>query len=191
MKVYLIRHAQSEENVLPFRDRTTVAEFNAVLRRSHASPLTEQGQLQAQAVIAKLADAHVERLYTSPFARALSTATVLGDALGLPPEVIDDLREVMPRPLNELRRNRSLGHLFIRGYLEMFLPWGDGETWRVAYRRARHVWTQITNTPANEIAAVSHTTLISLILLSLRRDQEWRVVTRDRSNGGVSVVVRR
>lgn len=191
MKIYLVRHAQSEENALPLRGHTTPAEFNAVLQRSHVSPLTAQGQLQASAVVGKLAGAPIERLYTSPFARALATANVVGNTLGLTPEVIEDLREVLPRPIGEHRRSHSLGRLFIHGYLEMLLPWGDGETWRVAYHRAQRVWAQLASTPATEIVAVSHSALISLILFSLRRSPQWQITIRDISNGGVSIVEKR
>lgn len=191
MKVYLIRHAQSEENVLNLRTVTTAAAFNELLRRSHAAPLTREGEIQAQLVVEKLAGAHIERLYTSPFARTLATAAVLGEALGLIPQLVDDLREVLPRPVDEQRRSASLGRLFVQGYLEMFWPWGDGETWLVGYRRARSVWARLTSEPAAEIAVVSHRGLIALILLAVRRDRRWRILASDLSNGGVSVVERR
>ena len=44
--------------------------------------------------------------------------------------------------------------------------------------------------PAAEIVAVSHAWTITLILLSLRRDPHWRLLSRDLSNTGISTVVR-
>lgn len=191
MKVYLIRHAQSEENVLNLRTVTTATEFNELLSRSYATPLTRLGEVQAQRVVEKLAGARIERLYTSPFARTLSTAAAVGEALSLTPQLVEDLREILPRPVNEQRRSASLGRLFIQSYLEMVWPWGDGETWLVGYRRAKLVWERITSEPAEEIAVVSHRGLISLILVAVGRDRQWRTLTSDLSNGGVSIVVRR
>lgn len=191
MKVYLIRHAQSEENILDLDALTTIPVFNEILRKSHDTPLTEQGQQQARDLIAKLSHARIERLYSSPFNRALTTATVLGKALDLEPQIIDDLREVLPRSLNEAGRARTLRRHFIQSYTRMLWPWGRDETWAAAYRRGRRAWAKITAEPAVEIAAVAHRGLITMILLSLRRSSRWRVLNQDLSNGGISVVASR
>lgn len=191
MKVYLIRHAQSAENVLNMRVRSTIKDFNELVRRSHAAPLTEEGEIQAKLVVEKLAGARIERLYSSPFVRTLATATAIGQALHLTPQLVDDLREVLPRPMSEGRAEASLRRLFMLGYIEMLWPWGESETWLMSYRRAQSVWSELTCEPAAEIAIVSHRGLISLILLSLSWSREWRVLRSDISNGGVSIVARR
>lgn len=189
MKVYLIRHAQSEGNVLDLRSVTTVAEFNDLLRRSHAHPLTPLGERQARGLVSRLAEARIERLYSSPFIRALSTATFLGEALGLTPVVIDELREVVPNALDERYRARSLRRFYLWSFAAMAWRRETGATWRDEYRRAKAAWARITAEPAEEIAAVSHGWLISLMLLSLRRDSRCRIVSRDVRNAGISVVV--
>jgi broad specificity phosphatase PhoE len=191
MKVYLIRHAQSEENVLDMKVRSTIQDFNELVRRSHESPLTREGEIQTRIVVEKLTGARIERLYSSPFVRTLSTATAIGEALDLTPQLLDDLREVLPRPMSERRREAPLKRLFVRGYVEMLWPWGGGETWMESYRRAKAVWHEITREPACEIAVVSHRGLISLILLYLTWHRDWRVITSDISNGGVSIITRR
>lgn len=190
-KIYLIRHAQSEENVLALRDRISSQAFNEVLRRSPEAPLTQEGQRQAREVVAKLADARIGKLYSSPFARALTTATLLGDAIGLQPTVIDDLREVLPRERDERRSSHSLGSMFLRSYLELFWPWGEGEGWPTAYRRARSAWHAVSQEAVDEVAAVSHRALISLIVISLRRSRTWMVRVQDVSNGGISIIERK
>jgi len=124
MKVYLIRHAQSEENVLDMKVRSTIQDFNELVRRSHESPLTREGEIQTRIVVEKLTGARIERLYSSPFVRTLSTATAIGEALDLTPQLLDDLREVLPRPMSERRREAPLKRLFVRGYVEMLWPWG-------------------------------------------------------------------
>lgn len=191
MKVYLIRHAQSEENALDLKLSMTVRSYNELLRRSHATPLTPEGERQARELVHRLAAARIERLYSSPYVRALRTATVLGEALGMTPTIRENLREVLPRQLNERRPNASLRRLFVQSYLSMLLPWGPDETMAAGYRRAKAAWLELTADPAAEIAAVAHRGLIGLMLLAIQRDGRWRIVTRDLSNGGISLVARR
>jgi broad specificity phosphatase PhoE len=191
VNVYLIRHAQSEENARIWGERRAVSasDFNAALRSSPASPLTPLGEAQARALVAKLAQAGIEQLYTSPFIRARSTAA-LSEAFGHTAQVLDELREVLPPPLDETGRAGQLGRLFMRSYLGMLRRRGEAENWADGYRRAQAAWTLLTARPAGAVAAVSHTTLISLLLLVARRDSGWRIRSWDLSNGGVSLVVR-
>ena len=63
-------------------------------------PLTPHGRAQADRLVAALgagsaagADGGVAGLYTSPMARARDTAAPLAAALGVPPTVVEDLRE--------------------------------------------------------------------------------------------------
>lgn len=186
MNVYLVRHAQSEENALDLGLRMSRTDFGALLVRSAESALTPLGQQQAQAVAARLALQPIERLYCSPFLRTRATAEVIGATIGLAPILVDDLREVLPRPIDG-HAQASLRRLFIRGYLELFLP-GSGESWRAGYQRAKQALVTITAEPAQEIVAVAHATLISLMLLACNRDPRWRVLVRNVSNAGVSVI---
>lgn len=191
MKVYLIRHAESEENELGRSGaRVSVRDFNAMLVRSPASPLTPRGQEQARALVTRLAGAKIERLYTSPFTRALLTADALGQASGLTPQVLPELSEVLPPPGGERRRSASVASHFLRSYARMLWAEGGHEGWRAGYNRARAAWAQITAAPAGAVAAVSHAALLALMLWGLRRDPRWRVLRRDLSNGGVSLVER-
>lgn len=79
MELYLIRHGQSSNN--------------AGARHVADPPLTELGRQQAQCTAEWLKDEDITALYSSPFRRALETATIIGDALGLAPHVWVDLRE--------------------------------------------------------------------------------------------------
>jgi probable phosphoglycerate mutase len=190
MKVYLVRHAQSTQNVMDYQARTSVTEFNEMLRHSAHHPLTPLGVEQARALTQKLSGAPVTRLYSSPFERALMTATIYGESVGLAPVLIDDLREVVPDPLREPRRPTSLRRHYLRSFARM--AWTrSGSSWRMEYRRAKRAWEQVTSEPAEAIVAVSHAWTITMILLALRRSPEWRVVRRDVRNAGVSIVERR
>jgi broad specificity phosphatase PhoE len=192
MRVYLIRHAQSEENVLDLRVRTSIEDYNAILRRSPEAALTPLGVQQAHAVAHDLLGRGIERLYTSPFVRTSSTAAVIGEALGIEPVVVVELREVLPQeaPPGAVEAAASLRRLFVRSYLRMLWPRGLEETWLSSYRRAAVAWRHITAQPAEAVAAVSHRGLISLLLLAAQR-QGWRVVQRDLANAGVSIVASR
>ncbi|MEM8529827.1 MAG: histidine phosphatase family protein [Chloroflexota bacterium] len=191
MKVYLIRHAQSEENTLSLRATASIRAYNAIVRESSTSPLTNRGIDQAHAVAQQFVDKPLERIYSSPYLRALDTATVIGQSLGLTPEIVDDLREVMPRTLSERHRDGPLGRHIFRAYFSMLWTGGSDESWATSYQRAKRAWSQITGQEAQAIIAVAHRGLIGLILLALRRDPRWQIVKRDLNNCGVSLVVRR
>ena len=91
MQVYLIRHAQSENNVLS----------EDTLHRRKADPdLTELGYQQREQVAAYLAappahsfDSALTHLYTSAMYRSLLTAQSIASALQLKPAVWVDLHE--------------------------------------------------------------------------------------------------
>jgi broad specificity phosphatase PhoE len=191
MKVYLIRHAESEENALDFNAAMTRADFNDILRRSFDSGLTGRGEQQARDLIERMSHTKIERLYSSPFKRAFTTALILGNAVGLTPQIVDDLREVLPSAQRERSGTASLRQHFIRSYTKMLWPISRNETWAAAYVRGRRAWLHITAEPAAEIAAVAHRGTIGVILLSLSRNSGWRILSRDLSNGGISIVEKR
>jgi broad specificity phosphatase PhoE len=193
MRVYLIRHAECEDNVVEVNGKhgMTRAEFNAFLRNAPHSPLTARGQEQAQVLVQQLAEISFARLYTSPLPRALATATVLAEAQGLTPVVIDDLRELMPPPLPENGRDASLRRLFLAAYASMLLSPASLDRLTAASRRARAVWQKITAEPAEDVAVVSHGWFITVLLLSLRFDPHWRILARDLANCGISMVASR
>ena len=190
MKVFLIRHAQSEENALDFRQTVTAQVYNEIIQRSHSVRLTALGEQQAEQVAELMARERIEKLYSSPFTRARLTAEYISTRTGLEPHIIEDLREVMPRLASSSRKQATLGRHFIRSYLAMLLPVGEN-TWAEGYRRVKGAWEELVAEPYDEIAAVAHSATFRLILLSLRNSPRWQVINRDTSNGGVSVVVSR
>ena len=81
MDLYLIRHAQSQNNALPEHQRV-------------ADPgLTELGHEQANRLAERVRSLQLTRLITSPFRRALETTEHLRIATGLVPEVRVALHE--------------------------------------------------------------------------------------------------
>ncbi len=195
MQVYLIRHAQCEINVLlddaPLNKRLSTTAFNTLIGGDAASPLTPEGRAQARRLAERLNGVRFDRLYTSPLPRAVATAAALSEMAGLTPQVIDDLRELQPPPIRERVGELTLRRLFWRAYTRMLFSPASPDAFGPAYRRARAVWSQMTREPAEAVAVVSHGMLIWFVLLSLWTDRRWRVLSRDLTNCGISLVARR
>jgi broad specificity phosphatase PhoE len=195
--VCLIRHAQSEDNARGLSRRMSRAAFNALLCSAADAALTPVGMGQARHLASRLGAIPLERVYTSPHVRALSTAAILGEAFGLTPQVMPDLREVMPPGLKETPAEAPLRWLFVRAYLSMLRPaavapsGSPSESWMSGYQRARRVWRAMTHDPSPGIAVVSHFAFIQLLLLEVRSQRRWRIVSRDLRNGGITMIVSR
>jgi broad specificity phosphatase PhoE len=85
MRLYLVRHAQSEANAgLPDATRD--------------SRLTELGRRQAEAVAQRLARHRIGRVLASPYVRTLETAEAIRLATGAPATVLPLLHEHQVRP---------------------------------------------------------------------------------------------
>ena len=82
MRLYFTRHGESEANVL-----------REISNRGLKHPLTEKGRQQAHALAAELLPAGITGIYTSPLLRAVQTAAILSQALGVGCEITDALRE--------------------------------------------------------------------------------------------------
>ena len=175
----------------PLHKRLSTTAFNTLLRGDAESPLTPEGAAQARRLAERLTGVRFDRLYTSPLPRAVATAAALSEAIGLTPQVIDDLRELQPPPVQERAGELTLRWLFWRAYTRMLLSPASPDAFSLAYRRARAVWSQITCEPAEAIAVVSHGMFIWFLLLSLWTDRRWRVLSRDLTNCGISLVARR
>ena len=92
MRVFLIRHAQSENNILN-GDSLHLRKVDPALtplghqQRAHLSQFAQEQRVQADA------EFQITHLYTSAMYRSLLTAQPLGAALGLQPQVWPDLHE--------------------------------------------------------------------------------------------------
>ena len=78
----LVRHGQ------------TAANRGGLLQGRIDPPLTELGTAQAAAAAATLAGCGATRIVSSPLVRAVATATVIGDTLGLEVEIDDRIVEI-------------------------------------------------------------------------------------------------
>lgn len=81
MQLYLIRHAQSQNNALPESQRV------------EDPGITELGRQQAKHLAERVAQLDLTRLITSPFRRTLETTLPIHETTSLTPEVRVDLHE--------------------------------------------------------------------------------------------------
>jgi probable phosphoglycerate mutase len=82
MRIYFVRHGQSEANVL-----------RVISNRDLPHHLTDLGRQQAEALARLLADVPLTAIYSSPIVRAAETAQVVAASKGLPVRIADALRE--------------------------------------------------------------------------------------------------
>ncbi len=82
MRLYFVRHAQSEANVQMI-----------ISNRDLPHPLTELGRQQAEALAQSLSAVPLAAFYASPILRARQTAQIVASIIGRPFEIADALRE--------------------------------------------------------------------------------------------------
>lgn len=82
MKLYFVRHGESEANVL-----------RVVSNRGYQHGLTAKGQQQAIDLAHSLCDTGIQHIFASPLMRAVQTATTLAATWGVGLTIADALRE--------------------------------------------------------------------------------------------------
>lgn len=82
MRIYFARHGRSEANIL-----------KAISNRGWKHPLTDEGRAQAAALGERLQGEGITQIYCSPVMRAVQTAEIVSQALGLPFTIVEALRE--------------------------------------------------------------------------------------------------
>lgn len=82
MRLYFVRHGQSEANVL-----------RVISNRDLPHHLTDLGRQQVEALAQSLADVPLAAIYSSPIVRAAETAQIVAASKGLPVQIADALRE--------------------------------------------------------------------------------------------------
>jgi broad specificity phosphatase PhoE len=90
--VYLARHGETEWSRIGRRQGRLDA------------PLTVEGLAEVDRVAAMLASLPIDALFSSPLARASSTAAIYGEALGLSVVLLDDLQEIDHGEMSGLTR---------------------------------------------------------------------------------------
>ena len=138
------------------------SDWNAAKRFQGRSdrPLTPLGRQQAKALASELASSSsLSVIYTSPLRRALETAAVVGEQLGLEPVPDDDLREVDVGSWTGLSRaevEARYPDAFER-WLDGGEGWDDGESYAEMSARVLAALVRISGShPGDELLVVSH-----------------------------------
>jgi broad specificity phosphatase PhoE len=113
MQLYFVRHGESEANVL-----------REISNRGLKHGLTEKGRQQATDLADKLRSISISRLYSSPLLRAIQTAEIVSNAIGLPYEITDALREYDCG----IMEGRS-DHAAWKAHHELTYAWVDNHEW--------------------------------------------------------------
>ena len=128
MKVYLVRHARSEA-----RDMG--------IRQSPNSKLGLTGKKQAQLLVPRVKKEKIDIVFTSPWERAKSTATILSQKLNLPLETFEEIHEKLQSKKVYGASNKSRVHKEFMKEKEKFgvdIDWkfaGEGESVRDLTKR--------------------------------------------------------
>ncbi len=144
------------------------------------SPLSATGRRHAQQTADRLRGESFDALYTSPLGRAVETAEILGSALGLHPERLEELREVdfgvlEGRPRRLLDSEGMAGRLVRPLARAAFVL--TGEPWPHVARRVRTaVDLLVQRHPTGRLLLVTHWSVLSqLAALLLDGDPRgWR-----------------
>lgn len=135
--------------------------------------LTTKGRAQAEQTAAHLASMNISALYTSPLARAVQSAEIIGVALGLEPIVLDGLHEVNVGVLSGERATeriwadwRRVTEAWQAGRVKTRYPGGEDfvELWA---RFRGSVGTMVEQNPGSTVAAITHGGLLRYALKDL------------------------
>lgn len=163
LQFWFIRHAESELNV-PGAQRT-------VADGGMTYPLTRRGVEQTRALVARMHDLTLTRLYTSTHLRAVQTAAALGQdhtvALQLAPEAAElDLGVGTDTSVDVREVYRELTHKwFVEG--DIHARYGTGESYADLQQRFLPFVRELMNRHALDsgvVAIVSHGAALGLML---------------------------
>lgn len=144
MKLYLIRHGETDHNV------------SRVMQGHEEVPLNDRGIAQAAALGRRLSEMPVDHIYASDLRRAAMTAAIVGAHTRAPIEYLPGLRERHPGDLTGLPYDHGESPRFFTD--PEYQP-PNGEHADVFARRVAEVFGEISKREAGReraVAAVTH-----------------------------------
>ena len=146
--VFLARHGQTEWNLLRRRQGRL------------DSPLTSDGVTQAHRHASTLRNRGIDGIFVSPLGRAVATACIIGEALHLEIEVVDELAELdhgqFSGLIDEQIDAQFPGDRQRRAADKYQWRFPDGESYADADTRAARALHQVSRKPAKRPLIVSH-----------------------------------
>ncbi len=158
MKLYLIRHGESEANKLGVHNTPDIK-------------LTKDGIRQAKEVSQRLKNFKIDFIYSSPLTRARQTAGAISRSLDLPIEFWDEIREVQTPSVNWGKSENDKKALRIeaeiaKNYSKRDWKHSDEETFNDLKTRAEKVLDHVLRLhPKQNVLCVSHASFIKMVLL--------------------------
>jgi broad specificity phosphatase PhoE len=155
----MVRHADTE-----FTERR-------LLHGSLDSPLSHAGQTQARRTAERLSGEEFEGLYSSPLGRSLTTAAVIGDAIGLQPIPEPGLAErdfgwMEGRPLPKRDANAIVWRAYQLLVRASFALSGEGLR-EFEARVADALHAILSRHPRDRVTLVTHWGVLSMIMHQL------------------------
>jgi probable phosphoglycerate mutase len=161
--LYLVRHGRTESNV------------RRLLHGVTDVPLDAHGIRQAELIAERLrAEADVDVLLSSPLSRALMTARIIGDRIGLEPVVVPDLTEMDFGALEGATFERIVEEhpeLATRmlDWDDYDVAWPGGESRRSFYDRVHAAFLAVLHDyAAHRVAVVAHGGVIGSFLARIQ-----------------------
>ncbi len=183
----LVRHGQSAGNVADDDARAARLEMLDLATRDMDVPLSRLGEDQARALGSWLARRAPDRIVTSPYRRALDTATIALEAAGLSVPVSCDerLREREFGILDRLTRvgieARHPDQAAARTFLgKMYHRPPGGESWVDVAARVRDLYRDLRlDHPGSHVMVVAHQAVILLFRYVLEDLTEGQILAID------------
>lgn len=136
--------------------------------------LNENGLKQAEKLIETLEPKNLQIIYSSPLKRAIKTAEIVAEALGVEVKIIKDLREANLGETEGMRKDEvavrfqevyNLWYNEEKDYVDIAFP--GGETKRQIHQRMINVLENLLKTKENVIGIASHGSSIRYLLFFL------------------------
>jgi len=165
--VYFVRHGQTQKNLQH-------------IHQGHDEPLTEVGKEQVRVVAEYFKDKQIDTLITSPFTRAMESASIIGGVLNLPLIQADCVKEfVRPEPLyGRAHYSPATALYLLQLYLNRNNPhWDNYGAENMFHIRNRILDTRrlIAEQPGERIVVVSHAIYIDMFTQAMCADRSLKL----------------
>mgnify|MGYP000918925010 CR=1 FL=1 len=159
-KIYLIRHGQSEWNIL------------SKIQGQKDAKLTDLGREQARKLGERLINENIDVIYSSDLSRALETAKIIASRIQKPIVECKELREIKFGPwegltLDEIKKQYEEEYLVWMRNPERFKLEGAETLEDLKERVMIYLDEIITENKDKNIAIVSHNATLKVIILNL------------------------
>lgn len=166
-QVYFVRHGQTLKNTQH-------------IHQGPEEPLTEAGKKQAHQVALHLKKKDIDTLITSPFVRAMETASIISDELGVPLSQADCVKEFRrPDPLYGQPHYSlsSLKYIWALFWHRNDEAWNDHGAENMFHVRNRIIDTKrfIASLEGERIVVVSHAIFIDMFTQAVCADRSLKL----------------